>query len=85
MESDGEAGECGWLCIGRKASGTLLAVMEADVLWSNGSCVCVCLRLSLSGTPASVRVCLSANCHFLCVCVCVFELCYVCMKVMGIC
>lgn len=35
--------------------GTSLAVMEADVLWSNGSCVCLSESVCLS----QVCVCLS--------------------------
>lgn len=50
MEGDGEAGgEDGCAPGGRHQEqsegdrGSSLAVMEADVLWSNGSCVYVCV------------------------------------------
>lgn len=67
MERDGEAGgEDGCASGGRHQEqsegdgGSSLAVMEADVLWSNGSCVCmsesVCLRY------ACVCLCLSDGC-----------------------
>jgi len=51
MEGDGEAGSEDVCASGGRYQeqnegdgGTSLAVMEADVLWSNGSCVSVCLR-----------------------------------------
>ena len=93
MERDGEAGgEDGCASGGRHQEpsegdgGTSLAVMEADVLWSNGSCVClpesvclsqVCLCLSVFVCAPVWCLCLvwvCAKCHFpLCVCtVCVF-------------
>ncbi len=76
MERDGEAGgEDGCASGGRHQErsegdgGTSLAVMEADVLWSNGSCVClsvsVCLRY------ACVCLCLPVPRFDACVCVCV--------------
>lgn len=64
--------------------GSSLAVMEADVLWSNGSCVCmsesVCLRyacvcrcLSVARLDGCVRVCVRKLSPTVCVrTVCVF-------------
>lgn len=76
MERDGEAGsEDGCASGGRHQEqsegdgGTSLAVMEADVLWSKGSCVCLCL--SVSGMRASVCVCLCPALTPVCVCMCV--------------
>lgn len=72
MERDGETGgEDGCASGGRHqeqskgVGATLLAVMEADVLWSNGNCVCLCL--SVSGMRASV--CVSVPRFDTCVCV----------------
>lgn len=81
MERDGEAGgEDGCASGGRHQEqnegdrGSLLAVMEADVLWSNGSCVwmseSVCLRY------ACVCLCLSVARFDGCVCVCVLSVTY---------
>lgn len=78
MERDGEAGgEDGCASGGRYQEqsegdgGTPLAVMEADVLWSNGSCVCLCLSVS---RYARVCVCLSVARFDARACVCIVSL-----------
>ena len=55
MEGDGEAGAQDSCASGgrhqeqnERDEGTSLAVMEADVLWSNQSCACLCQSVSAS-------------------------------------
>lgn len=76
MEGDGEAGgEDGCASGGRYQEqseadeGTSLAVMEADVLWSNGSCLClsaclpVCLGFGWKCVCLWPPLCLSVASH----------------------
>lgn len=73
---DGEAGDGDGCASGGRYEeqsegdgGTSLAVMEADVLWSNGSCVCLCLSVSGMLVSVCIFVCGPTRCP---VCVCVF-------------
>lgn len=71
---DGEAGDGDGCASGGRYEeqsegdgGTSLAVMEADVLWSNGSCVCLCLCLRYA--RVCVYFCLWPDSLPPCVCV----------------
>lgn len=89
---DGEAGDGDGCASGGRYEeqsegdgGTSLAVMEADVLWSNGSCVCLCLSVSGMLVSVCIFVCGPTRCPRVCVCLCKVSLpvceCTVCVFV----